>query len=752
MHKLTFSAKGIDLLKQTVVILTVFIFIFVFGFTHSLTQYNIMVFFAVFLTLIGGIWLIAKQSTTTPLKPYILIWLAAYSISVYFSIDPRRSLSQMFLMLVGVFLFLLTYDLVNRGWKVEYFFKAFFLIGITITVFSLYEAGSWYLRWISNNPGYWFPDITYRLGTTNLIPPFLNLTFYIGILYFIRSGNKLNKILLAISMFLSMVVLYLTSSRGGWLGLFFGLVAWGLYIFSTFKTQLIAIFHKLKSNRIVFVVIILFFILAIALGGFILYKQTVHPTHGNFITSRRSLWGPTISTFLEHPLVGQGPFTNGGSILVANSAPPTDVHQHGHSLYLNLLAEMGILGLVAASIFMYFYFRRFRYYFTQSKNKLHLLVIFAFIVSCAMHNIFDSYHTKPAMLWPLAILAGAAIVKPDLAAGQQKNPRPWGVLIIIGIAWVAIWALQPYYQGIDYANQNQWDQAFIKFQEAVKRDPGNALAHQQMGLTAAVLTQEGDKDMLDISIQETLATIKFEPSWALNHANLAVLYIENDQQDLAIQSAQKAVALAPGSGLYALNSGFVLEQAGETEEAKNSYEKALSLSSALTGVDFWNETNFRKETFATWLVDQPHEAEITIEDAQKILSANQHFKWAYNLMASTELRYGDFSSARQSLENAELAFTYSNADILETHWLWAEYYAQTGEMEKAIKIGNETIERYAQYGVYGPGTFGSLQYAPNLFRLSGIALEIVPQMEKMPIPAIWLDRAELLKIWEEQVQ
>ena len=148
----------------------------------------------------------------------------------------------------------------------------------------------------------------------------------------------------------------------------------------------------------------------------------------------------------------------------------------------------------------------------------------------------------------------------------------------------------------------------------------------------------------------------------------------------------------------------------------------------MTGASFWNETNFRKETYDTWLTDQPQNAEITIEDAQKILNANQHLKWAYNLMAGTQLKFGDFSSARQSLENAELAFTYSNADILETRWLWAEYYAQTGDMKKAIEIGNETMDRYAQYGVYGPGTFGSLQYAPNLFRLSAMALEIVPQM------------------------
>ena len=339
--------------------------------------------------------------------------------------------------------------------------------------------------------------------------------------------------------------------------------------------------------------------------------------------------------------------------------------------------------------------------FHSGEGKIYITCYILIYRILWCHNIFDAYHTKPAMLWPLAILAGAAIAKPDIAAGQQKNPRPWGVVFLIGFAWVSIWALHPYYQGIEFANQNQWGPAFDKFQQAVKRDPGNALAHQQLGLTAAVLAQDGDQDMLEISIRETKTTIQYEPAWALNHANLAILYFENGQEDLAIQSAQKAVALAPGSGLYALNSGFILEQTGETEEAKNYYEKALSLSSALTGADFWNETNFRKETYDTWLMKQPDKVELSIEDAQEILNANQHFKWAYNLMANTQLKYGDFTSARQSLENAELAFTYSNADILETRWLWAEYYAQTGEMEKAIEIGNETLNDTLSMGFMG---------------------------------------------------
>ncbi len=53
-------------------------------------------------------------------------------------------------------------------------------------------------------------------------------------------------------------------------------------------------------------------------------------------------WGPAIDTFLEHPLFGQGQFTFASSFLRENSTPPNTFHQHAHSLYFNLLAEMGI--------------------------------------------------------------------------------------------------------------------------------------------------------------------------------------------------------------------------------------------------------------------------------------------------------------------------------------------------------------------------------------------------------------------------
>jgi tetratricopeptide (TPR) repeat protein len=752
MNKLAFSAKGLVLLKQTVVILTIFIFLFALGFTHSLIQYRILVFFAGFLTLLGTIWLIAGKKSPLPLKPFLFLWFAAYSISVILSIDPRRSLSQMFLMLVGVFLFLLAHDLVSRGWKITWFMQSFILVGIVLVLINLSEALGWYLRWISNNPGVWIPTITYRPGTTNLMAPFMYLTFHMGLPFLIQSGKKIVKVGLGIIIFLALVVLYLTSSRGGWLGLFFGLIVWGLYFLTTARGIIKSGFQKLFANKILFTAVTLIASVVVTIGGILLYKQAVHPTHGNIFTSRAGLWGPAITAFKENPIFGQGPFTYGTSFLSENSTPPINVYAHAHGLYHNLLAEMGIFGFLAATLFAIFYFCTFRTQFKKSTQKILHLGIFAFIISCAVHNVFDAFHLEPALLWPFAILAGAAIANPEVEIQNTRNYRPWWVLLLIGFPWFGIWTITPYYQAVELANQNQWQPAFEKFEQAVQRDPWNGLTHQQLALSAAVLAQQGDPTMLDVAIKALQTTIQHEPSWALNHANLATLYLANNNPDQAILSAQKAFELAPRASLYALNLGYILEQTGDDAQARSNYQKSLDLNPSWATASFWMETPLRTAIRDSWLLDNPVNPPSTIEEAEATLANNPHVSWAYNQLAKVQLEQGKLDAAQQTLENAGLAYVNTSVDSIETQWLWAELYAKTGDLDKAIETGNNVINRYNSYGIYGPGSFGVLQYAPRVFRMSAMAIEIVPQMVDVPVPAIWLERADLLKFWQEKVQ
>jgi tetratricopeptide (TPR) repeat protein len=130
------------------------------------------------------------------------------------------------------------------------------------------------------------------------------------------------------------------------------------------------------------------------------------------------------------------------------------------------------------------------------------------------------------------------------AIGSKSNPkRSWWIIIPITIAWIGIWMVSPFQKGVELANQNQWQAAREQLSIAVKRDPASSIAHQQLGLVNSVLASQGDLGVLNNAINELNEAIENEPSWALNYANLASLYAENDQLAEAQISAQKSVHL-----------------------------------------------------------------------------------------------------------------------------------------------------------------------------------------------------------------
>lgn len=739
-----FSQEGIDLIKQIAVIISI-IFFLGFGFTHTLTNYRILVFFALLLTTMGGVWFVAKQKAATPLKPYLFFWLAAYAISVILSIDPRRSISQMTLMLIGVFLFLLSYDLVSRGWKLSWFFNGFVILGVLNIIFNLNEAVTWYLNWLTINPGKWIPTINFRLATLNLMAPFMYLVFHMALPLLINAKKKIIKLILLIIIFLAMLVLYLTSSRGGWLGMFFGLITWLVYLLLTHKTIVFNYLHKLWERKLLFAGSIIIVLAMTTLGGILLFNKAVHPTHGSIFNSRAGLWGPAISAFKQNPLIGQGQFTYGTAFLLEHSAPPSNVYVHSHGLYHNLLGEMGIVGFIAAVTFSIAYFRKFKNNFSQSKEKIYLVGILAYCVSFFIHSIFDSFNVEVALFWPLTILTGVAIAQPIATAKTSSSSRPWWVLILIGFTWFGIWTITPHYQGVALANQTQWQLAFEKFQAAVKRDPSNAVSHQQLALTAAVLAENGDRSKLEDAIAGLQKTIQYEPSFALNHANLAALYRANNQLELAVAAAERSVTLAPGAPLYSLNLGFILEQKGDTEQAKAAYLQALTLYPEWSTAAFWDESALRKSLITSWGNENPITESVSLDEATQTWQENQQFSWAYNQLAAILLQQNELERAKQLLDTAQLAYKTSALDSIMTQWLQAEYYAMIGDDQKASEIGGQALRRYQNYGIYGPGTFGMLPYTPWMFRMNAMAMEIVPQMVDVPIPVLWTEREESLK-------
>jgi O-antigen ligase len=65
---------------------------------------------------------------------------------------------------------------------------------------------------------------------------------------------------------------------------------------------------------------------------------------------RFTLWDVALSTFVEHPINGVGPYNFGRSLLQRNDpALPRLQITTAHNVYLNTAAELGLMGLLVGS-------------------------------------------------------------------------------------------------------------------------------------------------------------------------------------------------------------------------------------------------------------------------------------------------------------------------------------------------------------------------------------------------------------------
>ncbi len=149
-----------------------------------------------------------------------------------------------------------------------------------------------------------------------------------------------------------------------------------------------------------------------------------------------------------------------------------------------------------------------------------------------------------------------------------------------------------------------------------------------------------------------------------------------------------------------------------------------------------------------WQSQNPLASKRTIAELEVQLQANLQSTWAYNQLAQAYLEQGNPDRAEELLSDATLAYAGKPSESIETTWLKAEVFAARGDYQQAIMIGEQAIQSFQSYGVYGPGSFGFLYYAPRMFRSPAIAMEIVPQMVDVPMPEKWMERQNRLQYWK----
>jgi O-antigen ligase len=189
--------------------------------------------------------------------------------------------------------------------------------------------------------------------------------------------------------FISGIAFLLQYSRGTWLSFFIALLLSG------------CIFRKIKKRVFVSSFLLLFCIFSIPLFKNRLFSVfTLNPYKWG---DRMVLWKGSLNIFKQHWLLGAGvgsyeillykyinPKNLRDKVIDPVSGKPIPaVHAHAHNMYLEILSEMGILGLLSF-LFIFIFFLRVYYYRLKMNFNYYAFSFWGMVVSVLLNNLTGS--------------------------------------------------------------------------------------------------------------------------------------------------------------------------------------------------------------------------------------------------------------------------------------------------------------------------------------------------------------------------
>jgi tetratricopeptide (TPR) repeat protein/O-antigen ligase len=768
------------LLQETILIIFLGYFLLIGGTLNGLVQFQLNVISTALIAIIVAVWLGCRlyrreRLPRTGLGLPIIAFLGAQLIATALSSDPRRSLGNTWLVVLYGLAFYLLFDLLRHGWPAELLIKSLLVISSIVIALGLIEIGQWYADWLAM--GGWahpFPPVTLRvrafLGHGNFAAGFLNLLISLALTRFIWTRDRIPKLLLVLWLVASLVIVFFSSSRGGWLGTATALAVTLslLALISSPKDNLSRLRRWITSRW--WLVVPLGCGLALMAAGVIWLGlgQLQHPTHSPILTARSDFWLTAWRAFQSSPLWGTGPFTYGTQYMKYNSVPPGAPFAHAHNYLINMAAEAGLIGLASVGwlIVAAVYALAQSWRGAGREHRLLMAGCAGSLAGCAVHNLVDTILTMPTIVLTLVAVLAVALVdqpseppsgKPDLRLSMAWLLLP-GILLI-GASFYSDLAYKPFHQGVWAANTEDWASAAPLLDRAAQSDPHLAFYHLQSGYAHGVLAAapSGQSD-LEQAIAQYEIGIALEPNYSVNHANLASLYWRAERRTEAVQQMEMAVALAPQASLYHLNLGFYYEELGQEEQAKAEYQWALILQSHLAQASWWQQSPLREQALIEWQKDNPtpplpvspqgyddyirlgwHQLEQGhFEAALRAFSQAQgkdpNSMEAYRGLGNVYLEKGDFEPATYCLRTG-LFFAQGGSawTRLWTWFDWGELAYRQGQLDEAIARYEQALDMVRGTTAYGPGTLGISEYGWYIFYRESIMPDLLPQLVRIDI-------------------
>jgi O-antigen ligase len=563
---------------------------------------HLVVFFALFVWALVHL-VRGRGLPRSPLTLPLIACLGAAVIGTAASVDPRVSLDGALTVVALVGLFFLFCDLLVSGWNEEDLVAGLLCFAGLLLFQGLLVTISWHLGWYEARVSeYPLLPVRFRLfGVADWptqLAGLVNLALSFAILRLARARTAPARVIWIGWLLAAGLVIFFASSRSGWLASV--LVVGVTFAWLLLQDGLPGLRQRVRwlwrRKGILGAVLLGLFLLA----ALFFVTRRASPSEftrnaGGTFASRDVFWRVAWDDFVAHPIAGSGPLTYAGIFVERFPADPRDgyVAPHGHNLFLNTLAEQGLLGLAALlAVIVALAVCVARGFVSSIKSqgaggrRTQELLLAAF---ASLAGYFLFYQVDLPSWLPSSSVAALLVCAVAVSASGTLRPgAPASRAVLAGIlvAGCAVFAFlfpansanQALIAGVRHAIAGDWGAAAHSLDGAVLLDPRFEFYQEQRGYAYGVAATSGDAvdpDMLSTAIESYSRALTSASRWAPDLVNAAwLLKVSGDaaqSEEWLTQAAQKPDA-GPLAGMLL---GDLYARTGRTAAAADLYHAVL---------------------------------------------------------------------------------------------------------------------------------------------------------------------------------
>lgn len=566
--------------------------------------------------IVAVVWLVARLRggwswQRTPLDSTFLLWIGAIGLSLILNpLTWRRELIGVWFVLLYIGVWYLLNDLLARGvLRRDQLMKVVMFGSVVVVVLGFVQTRTWFTDdlplILSRDLPFSLPRPGSTLGNPNTLASILVLLIPLTLAHVFRLKGLMRIVALAFAG-VSALLMFLTYSRGGWIGLAVAFAVQVLLLMldrgwlhpDHFWRWWAKQSQSIRAGVITTLLAGVLVVLAVVIIGIVSLSQG-----GRSVDLRTYIFSAAINLFAEKPIAGHGLFTFGRGLAAQASTPPYYPHSHAHNLILHVAAELGIVGLIALLATGLVVVRAARSNWQTAGRDERLLLggAFAAVAGFVAHHLFDVTAMVPA----IALTGLIALVA---ATGQPSRHEPIDAVpqkrkfVVVAALWVGL-LISGFYSMVNYLYYEDalqygiftgdYTGAAERLQTIIDRDPDLATTYYQQGYFYGLAAEEGNENALNSAIEAYSHYVHLEPHYVNGWLNLSALYAQRGDTASALEGYRSAVGAAPEHWVFQYMLARAEEAAGNEETARALYDHVRQTVHDLTLFPDWPGTPLR---------------------------------------------------------------------------------------------------------------------------------------------------------------